>query len=142
MFYLVDFSLQTRCELSHVMVTGPQPLIVITYTVALEMLKNGVHQAVQACACAMAKWISIFSFILTAHVLNVLAYTVPPGSPGFYHGNSSAAVTFDSHSLFLDNKRLYVFSGEVHPWRLPSGKAAWRDVFQKMKVSILFFRDC
>ncbi|KZT23601.1 glycoside hydrolase family 35 protein [Neolentinus lepideus HHB14362 ss-1] len=63
------------------------------------------------------------------------AYVVPPGSPGFYHGNSSAAVTFDQYSLFLDNKRLFVFSGEFHPWRLPTGQAGWRDVFQKMKAA-------
>ncbi|KIJ24287.1 glycoside hydrolase family 35 protein [Sphaerobolus stellatus SS14] len=65
----------------------------------------------------------------------VPAYTPPPGSPGFYHGNSSAAVTFDQQSLFLDNKRLFVFSGEFHPWRLPSGPEAWRDVLEKMKAA-------
>lgn len=77
------------------------------------------------------------SYVLSAQLAAtvVSSYTVPPGSPGFYHGNSSAAVTFDGHSLFLDNKRLYVFSGEVHTWRMPSGPAMWRDVFQKMRVS-------
>lgn len=77
------------------------------------------------------------SYVLSAQlaVTAVSSYTVPPGSPGFYHGNSSASVTFDAHSLFLDNKRLFVFSGEVHTWRMPSGPAMWRDVFQKMRVS-------
>ena len=65
----------------------------------------------------------------------VSSYKVPPGSPGFYHGNSSAAVILDAYSLFLDDKRLFVFSGEVHTWRMPSGPAIWRDVFQKMRVS-------
>jgi len=64
------------------------------------------------------------------------AYVVPQGSPGFYHGNSTSAVTVDEHSLFLDNKRVFIFSGEAHPWRSPAGKPAWRDVFQKMKVCI------
>lgn len=82
------------------------------------------------------KW-SLLSLVVAARCLVALSYTVPPGSPGFYHGNSTSAVTFDGHSLFLDNKRLFVFSGEVHAWRNPSGKAAWRDVFQKMKVSLL-----
>ncbi|KAI0783038.1 glycoside hydrolase superfamily [Abortiporus biennis] len=77
----------------------------------------------------------LVALCLLAFSLSAFSYTVPQGSPGFYHGNSSAAVTFDAHSLFLDNKRLYVFSGEVHPWRIPSGKAAWRDVFQKMKAA-------
>ncbi|KAI0821239.1 glycoside hydrolase family 35 protein [Irpex lacteus] len=65
----------------------------------------------------------------------VFSYSVPPGSPGFYHGNSTAAVTFDAHSLFLDDKRAYLFSGEVHAWRIPSGPALWRDVFQKLKAA-------
>lgn len=138
MFYLDDISPAHKMRTFACDGHRPATSIVITYSVALQMLKNGVHQAVQNCACAMAKWINIFPFILTALALNVIAYTVPPGSPGFYHGNSSAAVTFDSHSLFLENKRLYVFSGELHPWRLPSGKAAWRDVFQKMKVKSYF----
>ncbi|KAI0027626.1 glycoside hydrolase superfamily [Vararia minispora EC-137] len=64
-----------------------------------------------------------------------IAYVVPQGSPGFYHGNSSSSVTFDAHTLFLDNKRLVVFSGEMHPWRSPSGVPTWRDVFQKLKAS-------
>src|ERR1700744_4650875 len=66
-------------------------------------------------------------------------YTPPPGSPGFYHGNSTAQVTFDNLSAFLGDKRIFVFSGEFHPWRLPAGIGAWRDVLQKMKVrSVLY----
>ncbi|CAE6453872.1 unnamed protein product [Rhizoctonia solani] len=61
-------------------------------------------------------------------------YVPSPGSPGFYHGNSSAAVTFDQHSLLLDGKRVMVFSGEFHPWRLPS-TPLWRDVLEKMKAA-------
>ncbi|KIP05238.1 glycoside hydrolase family 35 protein [Phlebiopsis gigantea 11061_1 CR5-6] len=77
------------------------------------------------------------SYVLSAQLAAtvVSSYQVPPGSPGFYHGNSSSAVTFDAHSLFLDNKRLYVFSGEVHTWRMPSGPAMWRDVFQKLRAA-------
>ncbi|KAG8752322.1 hypothetical protein FRC11_008497, partial [Ceratobasidium sp. 423] len=60
-------------------------------------------------------------------------YVASPGSPGFYAGNSSAAVTFDQHSLLLDGKRIMVFSGEFHPWRLPS-IPLWRDVLEKMKA--------
>ncbi|KAK7691720.1 hypothetical protein QCA50_005120 [Cerrena zonata] len=64
-----------------------------------------------------------------------LSYTVPPGSAGFYHGNSTAAVTMDSHSFFFNDKRAFVFSGEVHGWRIPSGKPMWRDVFEKLKAA-------
>ncbi|KAH7318895.1 glycoside hydrolase superfamily [Rhizoctonia solani] len=61
-------------------------------------------------------------------------YVPSPGSPGFYAGNSSAAVTFDQHSLLLDGKRVIIFSGEFHPWRLPS-TPLWRDVLEKMKAA-------
>ncbi|KAG8771233.1 hypothetical protein FRC12_003781 [Ceratobasidium sp. 428] len=60
-------------------------------------------------------------------------YVPSPGSPGFYAGNSSASVTFDQFSLLLDGKRLMVFSGEFHPWRLPS-IPLWRDILEKMKA--------
>ncbi|CAL1711293.1 unnamed protein product [Somion occarium] len=78
---------------------------------------------------------NVLLVFLAVYIHGILSYTVPPGSAGFYHGNSSAAVTLDTHSLFLDDKRLFVFSGEVHPWRIPSGRAVWRDVFQKMKAA-------
>lgn len=86
---------------------------------------------------SMKSAIKLVQYLFTAHIAAsaALSYSVPPGSPGFYHGNSTAAVTFDSHSLLLDDKRMYVFSGEVHTWRIPSGPALWRDVFQKLKVS-------
>ncbi|KAI8914847.1 beta galactosidase [Powellomyces hirtus] len=43
-------------------------------------------------------------------------------------------VTFDKYSLKIDGKRISLYSGEVHPWRLPSSDL-WRDVLQKMKAA-------
>ena len=43
-------------------------------------------------------------------------------------------VTYDKYSLKVDGKRLYVWSGEFHYWRLPSPDL-WRDVLQKMKAA-------
>ncbi|KAF9016420.1 hypothetical protein BDZ89DRAFT_1045808 [Hymenopellis radicata] len=57
-------------------------------------------------------------------------YVMPVGSPNFYNGQSSAAVTLDQHSLLLDGKRLMVFSGEFHPFRLPAPELWW-DVMEK-----------
>ncbi|KAK7017720.1 putative beta-galactosidase A [Favolaschia claudopus] len=65
---------------------------------------------------------------------NSAQYVMPMGSPGFYNGNSSAAVTLDQHSLLLDGKRVMVFSGEFHPFRLPAPEL-WYDVLQKFKAS-------
>ncbi|TDL26310.1 hypothetical protein BD410DRAFT_578022 [Rickenella mellea] len=59
---------------------------------------------------------------------------VPAGSPGFFQGNSTAAVTFDANSLFIDGQRVMIFSGEFHPWRLPVPQL-WSDVLQKMKAA-------
>jgi beta-galactosidase GanA len=43
-------------------------------------------------------------------------------------------VSFDKYSLMVDGRRTYVWSGEFHPFRLPSPDL-WRDVLQKMKAS-------
>jgi hypothetical protein len=42
-------------------------------------------------------------------------------------------VTWDSHSVFINGKRLMLFSGEYHPYRLPV-PSLWLDVFQKIKA--------
>jgi Glycosyl hydrolases family 35/Beta-galactosidase, domain 2/Beta-galactosidase, domain 3/Beta-galactosidase jelly roll domain len=62
-----------------------------------------------------------------------------PGGDGRRH-----TLTWDSDSLKIDGRRLTVWSGEFHYWRLPS-PPQWRDVLQKMKaagfnaVSLYFF---
>ncbi|KAF8996419.1 glycoside hydrolase family 35 protein [Cyathus striatus] len=61
-------------------------------------------------------------------------YVLPVGSPDFYHGQSNASVTFDQHSVLLDGKRIMFFSGEFHPFRLPSPEL-WKDVLQKFKAA-------
>src|SRR3954468_898404 len=43
-------------------------------------------------------------------------------------------VTWDKYSLQVDGKRVYVWSGEFHPFRLPNPDL-WRDVLQKMKAN-------
>jgi beta-galactosidase GanA len=46
----------------------------------------------------------------------------------------SHTVSFDKYSLFVDGRRLVVWSGEVHPFRLPS-PSLWTDVLQKMRAN-------
>ncbi|WP_025294289.1 glycoside hydrolase family 35 protein [Sphingomonas sanxanigenens] len=43
-------------------------------------------------------------------------------------------VSFDGRSLKIDGKRTVIWSGEFHPFRLPSPDL-WRDILQKMKAS-------
>lgn len=43
-------------------------------------------------------------------------------------------VTWDDHSLMINGERVMIFSGEVHPFRLPV-PGLWADVLQKMKAA-------
>ncbi|RDL39958.1 Beta-galactosidase [Venustampulla echinocandica] len=54
--------------------------------------------------------------------------TVERGSDGLQD-----IVTYDEHSLMVHGERVYVFSGEFHPYRLPVPDL-WLDVFQKVKA--------
>ena len=46
----------------------------------------------------------------------------------------TTSVTWDSHSLSIFSQRTFIFSAEVHPWRLPNPDL-WVDVFQKIKAN-------
>jgi hypothetical protein len=43
-------------------------------------------------------------------------------------------VTYDSYSLIVDGQRVFIYSGEIHPFRLPS-PSLWLDVLQKIKAA-------
>ncbi|WRZ93115.1 beta-galactosidase [Streptomyces sp. NBC_01007] len=52
----------------------------------------------------------------------------PPAADGRAH-----TVGFDRYSMLIDGRRLVIWSGEVHPFRLPS-PSLWRDVLQKLRA--------
>ncbi|MGW5127176.1 glycoside hydrolase family 35 protein [Streptomyces sp. NPDC004069] len=52
----------------------------------------------------------------------------PPSADGRRHN-----VGYDRYSLLVDGRRLVLWSGEMHPFRLPSPDL-WRDVLQKMRA--------
>lgn len=59
--------------------------------------------------------------------------------PGVAAGPGSAAagshaVSFDKYSLIVDGRRVVLWSGEFHPFRLPS-PPLWADVLQKMRAN-------
>ncbi|MET7453520.1 beta-galactosidase [Streptomyces sp. NPDC005574] len=62
-------------------------------------------------------------------------HTVPTGpAPGAPSADGREhTVGFDRYSLLVDEKRLVLWSGEMHPFRLPS-PSLWRDVLQKMRA--------
>ncbi|MBM9504292.1 glycoside hydrolase family 35 protein [Actinacidiphila acididurans] len=58
----------------------------------------------------------------------------PAVTPAGTGAGTAHSVTFDPYSLIVDGARLPVWSGEFHPFRLPS-PSLWRDVLQKFKAS-------
>ena len=81
--------------------------------------------------------------LLTALLLVVaLVSVVRPPTPATAAPAGSATpaagpahtVTYDGYSFMVDGKRTYLWSGEFHPYRLPS-PSLWRDVLQKMKAA-------
>ncbi|CAE7054863.1 unnamed protein product [Rhizoctonia solani] len=63
----------------------------------------------------------------------VSAETVPRAAPLASSGYTDA-VQWDKYSLFVHGQRVFVWSGEFHPWRLPV-PSLWPDIFQKMKAA-------
>lgn len=56
-------------------------------------------------------------------------------SPSRVRAQTAAhTVSWDSHSLMIDGRRLVLYSGEFHYWRLPSVEQ-WRDRLEKMKAA-------
>jgi beta-galactosidase GanA len=68
-------------------------------------------------------------------VASAAAAADPVGAPGV-HGSPAAPVSvgYDGYSLTLDGERVFVWSGEFHPFRLPA-PALWPDILQKMRAS-------
>ena len=63
--------------------------------------------------------------VLADREQDVAAAVRPRGKP--------RQVAWDPYSLTVGGKRIVVWSGEIHPFRLPD-PAQWRDVIQKMKA--------
>ncbi|WP_445521232.1 beta-galactosidase [Streptomyces sp. NEAU-174] len=74
---------------------------------------------------------------LAAVLLAVLSAAVPAHAtvPGAAATKATPhTVSYDKYSVKVDGRRLFVWSGEFHYWRLPSPDL-WRDVLQKIKAS-------
>ncbi|KIJ30189.1 glycoside hydrolase family 35 protein [Sphaerobolus stellatus SS14] len=48
--------------------------------------------------------------------------------------NLTDAVQWDNYTLFINNQRIFLYSGEFHAFRLPVPDL-WLDIFQKMKAA-------
>jgi beta-galactosidase GanA len=66
---------------------------------------------------------------VVAAMLGVAALVAPRPAAAASH-----AITWDAYSLMIDGQRTFIWSGEFHPFRLPS-PSLWRDVLQKLKAN-------
>lgn len=59
------------------------------------------------------------------------------GTPGQYplHDNGlNKVVQWDHYSFKVNDQRLFVFSGELHYWRIPVPEV-WEDLLEKIKAA-------
>lgn len=74
--------------------------------------------------------------VLRMNRAELAAATQPRGRP--------RQVSWDQYSLKIDGGRVVIWSGEIHPFRLPN-PSLWRDVMQKMKAlgfnAVAFYFD-
>src|SRR5436305_1562183 len=56
-----------------------------------------------------------------------------PASASAARPTAKHTVGFDKYSVMIDGQRKFIWSGEFHPFRLPS-PSLWRDVLEKMKA--------
>jgi hypothetical protein len=71
-----------------------------------------------------------FAALAIASLANALLGQIPLDGQSMLLQNN---VTWDDHSLFINGQRLMIFSGEIHPFRLPV-PSLWVDVLQKIKA--------
>src|SRR3954451_13117482 len=67
-------------------------------------------------------------------VLGWLVLMLALAAPGAAQAQQQHAVTYDKYSLQVDGQRVFFWSGEIHPFRLPNPDL-WRDMLQKMKAN-------
>jgi beta-galactosidase GanA len=75
------------------------------------------------------KWLRILG-----GVIGLSAASMCGAAPSSRPHAQAHTVAFDSYSFLIDGQRTYIWSGEFHPYRLPS-RPLWKDIFQKMKAA-------
>ncbi len=69
-----------------------------------------------------------------ASVLLLIGALLLNGGPVNASEPGGQTVSFDKYSMMIGGHRTFIWSGEMHPYRIPSPDL-WRDVLQKMKAS-------
>ena len=102
----------------------------------LPLLPSHARLILSASNMRLRSSIAIASLAAT-HACNALAVGGRPGAL-IRDDNGKRAplqdiVTFDERSLFINGERVMIFSGEIHPYRLPV-PSLWADVLHKIKA--------
>ncbi|WP_163513595.1 beta-galactosidase [Fodinicola acaciae] len=71
---------------------------------------------------------------LVVSVILLLFGALLPGTFAAAAAPPKHTITWDHYSLSIDGRRTFVYSGEVHPFRLPS-PSLWPDVLAKMRAA-------
>jgi beta-galactosidase GanA len=77
--------------------------------------------------------VALTALTLAVSGLTAATATASAATPGSDAPHAAHTVTYDKYSLMIDGKRTYIWSGELHYWRLPS-PSLWLDMLQKMKA--------
>jgi len=83
---------------------------------------------------------STIASILKPGLRFLVLHSLTPFAAHAQPAGQQHAITYDHYSLMIDGKRIFIYSGEFHPFRLPSPDL-WRDVFEKMKSRRLQIRS-
>jgi hypothetical protein len=92
-----------------------------------ELSRRALMRGIVVTSAGIAAGGSLLSSSADAATAGTNGITATPATTG-------TSVTYDQYSLMLNGERIFVWSGEFHPFRLPSTKL-WPDILQKMKAS-------
>src|SRR5882672_6794550 len=75
---------------------------------------------------SLRRWIAAGAALIAAAGLGT-APSIPAAA-------AAHSITWDRYSLMIDGTRAVIWSGEFHPFRLPS-PSLWREVMKKLKAN-------
>src|SRR5579872_2321745 len=101
---------------------------------SMKYFKSGAKPASNAGKCYLHKFSLGILHLVIAIVLLAPTACNSNEVPKIVVPTPAHRVSWDGYSLFIDGKRLVIWSGEFHYWRLPSPQL-WRDVLEKMKAA-------
>ncbi|MFD0517955.1 beta-galactosidase [Paractinoplanes durhamensis] len=83
-------------------------------------------------ALATALAVLVGTLLATSAPTQASATSQPVSPP--HNASTAKTVSFDQYSMIIGGERTFVWSGEMHPFRIPS-VALWRDTLEKMKAT-------